>query len=83
MASQREKTNGPLCSIASAGQELGIIASSLSAGRRRHDHRVVMVMMAMGQRGLHNGSIIGACDKGCQRLFVKKSLRPNAVAKRI
>ena len=47
----------------------------LSAGRRRHDHRVVMMMVAMGQRGLHNVLIIGACDKDCQSLLVKISLR--------
>ncbi len=49
--------------------------ASLSAGLRRHDRRVVMVMMAMGLRGLHNVLIIGACDKSCQRLLVKISLR--------
>jgi hypothetical protein len=27
----------------------------LSAGLRRHDRRVVMVMMAMAQRSLHDG----------------------------
>jgi hypothetical protein len=30
------------------------VASSLSACLRRHDHRVVMMVVAMGQRSLHN-----------------------------
>lgn len=63
--SQRGETRSPLCSIASAGQELWMITCCLSAGLRRHDRRV-MVMVAMAQGSLHNVLIIGACDKSCQ-----------------
>ena len=72
--SQREKTKRPavLDRISGPGTWDDYC---LSAGLRRHDRRVVMVMMAVGQRGLHNVLIIGACDKDCQSLSVKNSLR--------
>jgi hypothetical protein len=60
-----------------------MIAGSLSAGRHRHDHRMVMMVVAMGQRRLHNVLIIGACDKRCQSLLVKISLPDNQERKRI
>ena len=41
------KTKGPLSSIASAGQKPEDFASILSAHPRRHDHLVVMMVMAM------------------------------------